>query len=539
MKSIRAKIEDQNRRIEIKTMLLIKTHKKGEESRMKTLFGFVVGILMAGSLWGDVEFPAIFGDNMVLQRNMSVPVWGWADPGEKVTVEFRGQSSSAVTGEDGKWNLKIPTGKAGGPFEFAARGKNEIKLKNVLVGEVWVCSGQSNMDRNVLFDPLGAEVIKESDKSLIRLFHVPKRSAPLPASDVDAKWNVPSPKDHAAKAFSAVGYFFGLEIYKNLNVPVGLIQASWGGSSSIPWTPPSGFKAVPEMHLYDKVMAFRKKYRDLLKSQMERVKFWASNTEKALAKDAPVTLDFLPTELTRSPGNPPRDYCSLYNRMIAPFVPFAIKGAIWYQGESNRGSGSRYYYNLLALIKGWRQEWGQGDFSFYYVQLAPYKYGGRDRALLACVWEGQRKALNIPNTGMAVINDIGNLKDIHPRNKHDVGKRLALWALAKDYGKDVVYSGPLYKSIKIEGNKARVFFDHADGLKSRDGKDLTFFEIAGKDGKYKEAKAEIDNGSVLVWSDAVSEPVSVRFAWQDIAEPNLVNGVGLPTSAFSSIPSKR
>jgi sialate O-acetylesterase len=507
---------------------------------MKVFFFAFLALIFASPVFAEVELPNIFGDKMVLQRNMSAPVWGWADPQEKVTVEFRGKSVSTVAGADGKWSLKVPTGKAGGPFELSAKGANEIKLKDVMVGEVWICSGQSNMDRNVAFDPLGAKVIAEAEKTNIRLFYVPKRSAALPASNVDAKWEVASPKGYALRGFTAVGYFFGLEIYKELKIPVGLIQSSWGGSRSEVWTPVEGFKAVPELKdVYSKAFEFRGKKREFLKKNIGRVKRWLENTEKALNDNAPVSIDPLSPELTSCPGNPPRDYCALYNRMIAPLAPFAIKGAIWYQGESNRGLGGRYYYNMQALIKGWREVWNQGDFSFYYVQLAPFKYWGNQPELLGEVWDAQRRALTIPNTGMAVINDIGNIKDIHPRNKHDVGKRLALWALAKDYGKDIVYSGPLYKSLKIEGGKARVFFDHADGLKSRDGKDLTWFEIAGKDGKFQKAKAEIDKDTVVVWSDSVKEPVSVRFAWNDIAEPNLVNGAGLPTSAFSSAESSR
>lgn len=507
---------------------------------MKTLIiiGFI-GIGFVSMVYADVVLPNIFGENMVLQRERSIPVWGWASPQEKVTVTFRGEKASVITSDNGKWNLKIPTGKAGGPFEFIVKGKNEIKLPNVMVGEVWLCSGQSNMTYMLQNDPLGVVSMKDADKSCIRFFDVRKCAAPLPASNVEGKWVKASINDYASKIalrnFSAVGYFFGLELYKSLKIPIGLIHSSMGGSKSEAWTPVEGFEAVPALKdIFVKVVDAREKNRECLKKSMGHIQRWVKNTTKALKEDGPVTIDPLPPELTNTPGNQTRDYCVLYNRMIAPLVPFAIRGVIWYQGESNWDLRYKYYYNMQALIKGWREVWSQGDIPFYYVQLAPFKYWGNHPEYLPQIWEAQRLSLNIPNTGMAVINDIGNPNNIHPPNKHDVGKRLALWALAKNYDKDVVYSGPLYESMEIEGDKVRVTFKHAEGLKSRDGKTLNWFEIAGKDGKYQKAEARIDKATVIICSELVKNPVFVRYAWSGIAMPNLVNGADLPASSFSS-----
>ena len=344
----------------------------------------------------------------------------------------------------------------------------------------------------------GQEEIAAAKYPNIRLFHVKKVPAVTPQDEVvlDREWSECSPE--TIGNFSAVAYFFGRHINKELNVPVGLINTSWGGTAIEPWTPIVGFESV-----------------ESLKGIAEQVKAQQANPEGAKA----------------GAGSP----MHLYNGMVHGIVPFGIRGALWYQGESNRGQGVAYEQRMHALINGWRTVWNQGDFPFLFVQLAPYKYGPTDpQFLLPQIWEAQTKTLAMKNTGMAVTTDITHLTDIHPKNKQDVGKRLALWALAKTYGKEgLVYSGPLYKSMKVEGNKIRIEFDHVGGgLKSRDGKPLSWFTIAGKEGDFVEAAATIDGNSVVVSSDKIAEPAAVRFGWDQLAEPNCMNAESLPAGPF-------
>jgi sialate O-acetylesterase len=309
-------------------------------------------------------------------------------------------------------------------------------------------------------------------------------------------WKVCSPETVAG--FTGVGYFFGRRLNKELDVPIGLIGSNWGGTRIEPWTPPAGFKSVP---------ALKKDFADKLDSFPQKRDNGTINHQTPLA---------------------------LYNGMIHPLLPYTIRGAIWYQGESNNGEGMLYNEKMKALIAGWRSVWKNDELPFLFVQLAPFKYGRRNPEDLAGIWEAQTATLAVPNTGMAVTTDIGNVRDIHPRNKQDVGARLALWALAKTYGKqDVVYSGPLYRGMKVEGDSIRLSFDHVGGgLVSRDGEDLTWFTIAGKDLEFVKAKAVIDGDTVVVSADGVKNPVAVRFGFDQVAEPNLSNKAGLPASPF-------
>lgn len=472
-------------------------------SRMGWCAGFVLAGLLASSgiARADVKLPKVLSSNMVLQQKQVIPIWGTADAGEEVTVSIGDNKGTAKAGDDGKWSVKLKELTAGGgPVEVMIKGKNEIKLTNVLIGEVWIASGQSNMEWSVAASANPKEEIEAAKYPNIRLFHVRKTPAVTPQEVVlDRDWSECSPE--TIGNFSAVAYFFGRYLHKELNVPVGLINTSWGGTAIEPWTPIAGFESV-----------------ESLKPIAEQVKAQQAKPEGVKA----------------GPGGPSH----LYNGMVHALVPFGIRGAIWYQGESNRGQGVAYEQRMHALINGWRSVWGQGDFPFLYVQLAPWKYVKPPMTdpnhLLPQIWEAQTKVLAMKNTGMAITHDIGNLDDIHPRNKQDVGKRLALWALAKTYGKsDLVYSGPLYKSMKVEGNKIRIEFDHVGGgLKSRDGKPLTWFTIAGKEGDFVEATATIDGNSVVVSSDKIAEPAAVRFGWDQLAEPNLMNAAGLPAGPF-------
>jgi sialate O-acetylesterase len=338
-------------------------------------------------------------------------------------------------------------------------------------------------------------------------------------------------------SYTAVGYFFGRRLRKELDVPIGLINSSWGGTRIEPWTPPCGFAGQPELADILKQVELtdpaNEAYRSKLGAYLQGLDKWLGEAKAALDKETPLTPPpAYPTEI--QPLSSHQSPTTLYNGMIHPLVPFGIRGAIWYQGESNHTEGMLYYYKMKALVGGWREVWNQGDFPVFYVQIAPYQYGNESPAILPIFWEAQNKSLEIPNTGQVVVHDIGNLQDIHPRNKQDVGARMALIALAKTYGRpQTVYSGPTFKSLAVDGNKLRVTFDHVGGgLVSRDGKPLDWFEIIGKGTDFVPAKAEIDGPAVVLSSPAVKEAAAMRFAWHKLAEPNLANREGLPAVPF-------
>ncbi len=472
------------------------------------LIGFAAAALglRAGA---DVTLPHFFGDNMVLQQGQHVPVWGWAAPGEEVTVEFAGQSRSTTADKAGNWKVRLnPLAVSAAPADLIVAGANRIVLTNILVGEVWLCSGQSNMEK-----PIGAqrgqkpvfnyeqELATGDNFPQIRLFKVGIALAATPQKDAKGEWNVCSSNSLETLKFSAAAYFFGREITRELHEPVGLIESSWGGTRIEPWTPPAGFKSVRGLADFAKPLGTNR-----------------------LRNTTPMAI---------------------YNAMIAPLATFAIRGALWYQGESNcmgdQPDGAIYTSKMEALIRGWRKAWDEGDFPFYYVQIAPFKYySGRVRRVpyadaLPEFWEAQTAALHIRKTGMVVITDlVDNLNDIHPRDKQDVGKRLALLALANTYGRTgTVCSGPIFKRMKVRGNEAVLYFDDVDGgLVSKDNKPLDWFTIAGADKKFVPAAAAIQGDTVVVSSPAVQKPVAVRFAWSEMAEPNFFNQAGLPATPF-------
>ncbi|MCF7958113.1 MAG: sialate O-acetylesterase [Phycisphaerae bacterium] len=498
----------------------------------------VCGCMLISPAVAAVRLPHIIGDHMVIQQEKPVKIWGWADAGEMVSVTLSGQTAKTKAGKEGTWQVKLPAMKADGKvYQMTIAGENTITLNNILVGEVWLCSGQSNMEMGVAICDNSKEEIAAADYPDIRLYMVPKIPSGEPVSDRDATWKACTPETIAQDGwggFTAAGYYFGRELHKQLNVPIGLIQSAWGGTRIEPWTPPVGFEQVKALESISKeIVLANLQYRNAVKEQLDEINKWVKATKKALANNSnlPESLTW-PMHPLYNNGHPVRP-TALYNGMIHPIAPFAIRGAIWYQGESNLGEGMMYLEKTRALLAGWREVWGQGDLPYYFVQLAPYNYGG-DPYRLPEIWEAQTAALKIPNTGMAVTTDISNLKDIHPRNKQDVGKRLALWALARTYNKkNLVYSGPMYKAMTIEAATIRVRFDHlGSGLASRDDKPLDRFEIAGADNKFVDAQAVIDGDSVIVSSDQVKEPKSVRFGWHQLAEPNLMNKEGLPASPF-------
>jgi sialate O-acetylesterase len=426
----------------------------------------------------EVRLPHVIGNHMVLQREMPIRIWGWADPGERVRVILRTQSKTATADAAGSWQVELAPLEAGGPLSMTVAGGNTITLNDILIGEVWLCSGQSNMEWSVRRTKDANREIAEAKYPNVRLFHVPKHHSGQPQSDVNATWRRCDPG--AVANFSAVGYFFGRHLHKELDIPIGLIASSWGGTRIEPWTPPCGFAAVEKLKgISDQLAKQRADYRKAVAGSVDGIEAWARAARKALAENGPIPgAPPFPTEGKGSHQSPTR----LYNAMIHGLVPLSLRGAIWYQGESNNGEGMMYHEKMKALISGWREVFRNDRLAFYFVQLAPYRYRGNAMSLPG-IWEAQAATLKVPHTGMAVTTDIGNTRDIHPRNKQDVGKRLALWALAKNYEKtDLVYSGPLYRSMTVEGGRIRVKFDHVGGgLKSRDDKELTHFEGRGRD----------------------------------------------------------
>jgi sialate O-acetylesterase len=497
--------------------------------RLCALFAVAWFAGSCASVVADVRLPAVIGNNMVLQRDSELPIWGWADPGEKVTVAFEGKTAETTAAADGTWKVKLPAFPAGGPYKMTVTGKKGIELKNILVGEVWVGSGQSNMEWPVAISKDAATEIPAAKHSSIRLFHVPKKTAGAPEADVQAQWVECSPE--SIPGFSATLYYFGREIHLSLSVPVGLINASWGGSRIEPWTPVVGFASIPEVkEVLTAVQDAWGEYATRIEAFQKSQKEWLATARAAVAEGK------MPTRGPTVPQHPLDAYLaptSMYNAMVAPVAPFAIRGAIWYQGESNRGEGMVYHHKMRALISGWRQIWGRGDFPFLFVQLAPFRYGGSEVALPE-IWEAQTATLSVPNTGMAVTTDITTINDIHPPNKKDVGKRLSRWALANTYGKkEIVVSGPLYAGMETSGGSVRVKFKYAEGgLKTPDGKPVTWFSIAGSDKKFVPATATIEGETIVVSSPDVKQPVAVRFGWHQLAEPNLFNSSGLPASPF-------
>ena len=520
-------------------------------SRLGLLGCFAILFMTCAGVLADVKMPSVFSDNMVLQRDIPLNIWGWAAPGEKVTVSFAGQTVTADTDKDGNWAVKFtPVAMNKNPQDLKVAGKNTLAFKNVLVGDVWVCSGQSNMAMVVVSCLNAKQEVDSSANPLIRQIKMNNVISLYPKNDISGSaWVVASPR--TTGGFTAAGYFFAREIVKETGVPVGLINTSWGGTKIEPWTSREGFKKVPELkkilEQVDSWIPTTEAGKKSFFKYIEDMKAWmpvaeAAVNEGKMPQPAPVMAG-----LTNTHSQP----TMIFNAMVSPIIKYGIKGALWYQGESNGGEGISYAHKMNALISGWRELWGQGDFPFYFVQLANFQTSNPDNAAGADGWsrcrEAQLKTLSmVPNTGMAVIMDIGEVSDIHPKDKQDVGKRLAACALAKDYGKNNVMSGPLYKSFKVEGDKIKVSFDHIGGglvagekdflapFKETSGAGLKSFAIAGADKKWYWADAAIDGDSVIVSSKNVSKPVAVRYAFS-MNPPqgvNFYNKEGFPASPF-------
>jgi sialate O-acetylesterase len=657
---------------------------KRKASRWVGLVLGVFGLLgpVGGTLIAAITVPSIFGDHMVLQANQPIPVWGWAAPGEKIAVRLGNTELLTTADPQGNWQVRLPARPAAVDQVLTLQGVNTLQFTDVLVGEVWLGSGQSNMQWPVSQTRFSSQDVSQAANSRIRLFTVERAISILPETNCKGTWQVCNPRTVAG--FSAVAYFFGRKLERELKTPVGLINSSWGGTRIEPWTPFAALGKIPGFEgQITSVEALRAGMDKLMRDYELQIKEAHSKRAAALALEADETqgseyrradyndrdwpviavqgVNWEKTVLTNFDGvvwyrhsveipadwagqdlemrlgpvdemdvtwfnetrvggmglmrkeeiqywDVPRVYkvpgsavkagrntitvrvidtgyaggiwgaapgdmklvlasgktdlsvalagnwkykvalkfipvpksptstatpTTLYNAMINPVVPYGIRGALWYQGEANVSEGVLYTHKMRALIEGWRTAWGQGDFPFYYVQLAPYVYG-TNTLVLPQLWDAQRQALAIKNTGMAVTTDLGNMRDIHPRRKVEVGERLALWALAQTYGQtNVVCSGPLVKAaVREEGNLRLTFEGWGGGLVGREGDSLSWFDIAGADGQFVHAMATIEGSTVRVWSDQVAVPTRVRYGFATEAEPELFNAEGLPASPF-------
>ena len=478
----------------------------------------------------DVRLPSVLGDNMVLQRHQRLPIWGWADAKEKVTVTFRDQTVSTWTDDDGTWQVRLAPVATGAPADMTIAANNSITLTNVLVGEVWVCSGQSNMGMTVRSSNNAETEIAAADYPRIRLFSVARKPFTEPQDNCDGSWVECSPE--TIPNFTAVGYFFGRKLHQELGIPIGLINTSWGGTRCEAWTSTPGLKRVPELQaVFDSWAKAEADYPKQQEQYLKKVEEWKAAVEQAKTDGKPKPRAPYAPLFAQKQHQP----SALYNGMINPLIPFGIRGGIWYQGESNAGRAYQYRTLFPAMIEDWREEWGQGAFPFYWVQLANFMDVSPDpqTSAWAELREAQSMTLSLPNTGQAVIIDIGDAKDIHPKNKQDVGLRLALNALKKDYGRDIVYSGPTVGAWRADGDAIRIYFDNVGAtLEAKGGEPLKGFTIAGEDGEFVWADARIDGGAVIVSSPEVPEPIAVRYAWASNPVCNLYNAVGIPASPF-------
>jgi len=505
---------------------------------MKRFSGFWLApwVLLAASApaAADVRLPSPFGDHMVLQRDLPIPVWGWADPGEQVTVTLASQSRTTAADPSGRWSVRLDPLKAGGPHVLKVQGRNTIERQDVLVGEVWLCSGQSNMAMTVSGCLNFQEESKAADFPGIRMFTAARKTAGEPQTDVPGEWKVCTPQ--TVGAFSAAAYFFGRRIHRELEVPVGLLHSSWGGTPIQAWT---SWKAQEENAMLVPLLeSFRKAAEswdpEKAKERYEKqLADWKAAEAKAKEEGKPFKMrrPQAPQDPRISPNSPAR----LYNAMIAPLVPYGIRGAIWYQGEANAGNAALYGYQLRAMIEGWRKDWSQGDFPFISVQLPnfmalqmkPVEEGW------AAIREQFLLSLALPNTGIAVTIDVGEAEDIHPKNKQDVGFRLAQWALARTYSKPLVPGGPLYRGMRRDGASIVLEFDCiGSGLEAKGGEPLKGFAICGPDRNFVWAQARIVGDTVVVSSPGVLDPTAVRYAWANNPVCNLANKDGFPASPF-------
>jgi len=510
------------------------------KTRLSPALAAFLGITV--SALADVKLPALISDNMVLLQDSKANVWGTADPGEKVTVTLGDKTAATRADDAGKWRVKLEGLAPSSGKDMTVVGKNTITVENVAVGEVWVASGQSNME-------FGVKSAKNSEQEMasakfpdIRVFTVAKKGSKTPLDDCTGKWEIATPEN--AGHFSAVGYFFVRELHQKLKQPVGLIHTSWGGTPVETWIPESGMQSNAAFgNHWKKKMAAYPAAKTEYDKQIAALKEVA---EKAKAEGKPAP------RLPRAPDGPDSLNAApsgLYNGMIAPVAPYTIRGAIWYQGESNAGPNNRGNMDLYGqlfptMILSWRYEFAkaqdvpreESEFPFLFVQLANFhpRHDEPTDSYWAQIREAQLGTLEVPRTGMAVAIDVGEANDIHPKNKQEVGRRLSLCALAQVYFNEMEFSGPLYGGMQIEEGKVRLNMSNAQELKTIDGGPIKGFALAGEDKKFHWAKAEIEHDHILVSCPEVPNPVAIRYGWADNPEMNLVNGAGLPASPFRS-----
>ena len=484
-------------------------------------------LIFTSPAFPDVKPNQLFSDHAVLQSGMSLPVWGTADPGETVTVSLAGQKQVTTADTDGKWMVRLGKMAPGGPFVMTIAGNNVLTINDVLVGEDWIASGQSNMAFTVSAKVASYAGMQDEDKEIaaanyphLRIFMASARKAYDPQSEIAGQWKIATPDN--APAFSAVAYLFGRNLNQALKHPVGMVVVAFGASTAESWVSRPALAADPQM-------------RPMLEHFDDLHSFYNThpNATTDQAPPAPQTINARPAKPgpLRDPVQDQHQPTVLYNGMVHPIIPFAIRGVIWYQGESIVGgkSGVALYPHVMeALVKDWRQEWGEGDFPFYCVQLPPLRNSSNN----PMVREGQSKLLSLPNTGMAVTLDVGDPANVHPKNKEPVGDRLSRIALANVYGRQIEFSGPVLAGMQIKGADIVLHFTHAAGLSAKGGP-LQWFQVAGPDGSYVSATATIQGDNVVVHSDQVMSPVSVRYAWDNYPDgANLVNGAGLPAAPF-------
>ncbi len=496
--------------------------------------------LTALSAAADVKLPALFSNDMVLQQGERTPIWGKADPDESISVTLGGQTWQTTADAQGQWRIDMTGLKASlEPVELHIKGKNTVTLKNVLIGEVWICSGQSNMEWPVVGSANPQKTLATADQPLIRLFKVPRKAALEPVEEIRAAWQVCNP--NVASAFSAVGYFFGRELQRARKVPVGLIQSAWGGTVAEAWTSKEALKNHPDLAYLVKrheeaVAYYVKNEARLLKEYEEKRAKWIKENTPQQSKEGGVgAATVLPPPPFKPPVDPrpnPNAAAQLYHGMIMPLQPFAIRGVIWYQGESNASRAYEYRTLMPTLIESWRKAWKQDDMTFLMVQLAPYEKGVPEG-----IWPELREAQwlttkQLSHCGMVVITDVGDRDDIHPKEKETVGERLALAARALAYKEPIVWSGPAFEKMEIRGSDVILHFNHVgSGLVAKHGP-LSGFTICGSDQRFVPAQARIEGKTVVVSHGEVKDPVAVRFGWDNYPVVNLYNQEGLPATPF-------
>jgi sialate O-acetylesterase len=503
--------------------------------RNRARAGVVFWLLACGPIWAHVALPSVFSDHMVLQRGMKIPVWGTADPGERLTITLGDQIQDAVAAADGTWKTALKPMEAGGPYTLVASGSDKVTVNDVLIGEVWLFAGQSNMEWGTGYVINHDQEIPAANYPEIRLCQVPHTVSDKPASDVPTSWAPCTPE--SVFKFSGVAYFTGRHLYQTLKVPIGLIQVTWSGTNIEGWMPQEALASDPDFQpLQDRwnrvLQNYPKAKADFDAKLPELTKAWQDAAAQAKAENKP------PPPEPKPPEGPGSRYSSagIFNGAVHPLAPYGLKGIVWYQGENNTAWAFLYRKELKALITSWRQLWGEGDLPFIVIQLpSAVPLPPTTTSHWAELRESQAKALELPNTGLVVTIDLGDPvhhENLHPKNKQDVGLRTALVAEKLAYGSDAVSSGPTLKSTVVTGDSIQVQFDNAVGLAAKGGGAVQGFTLAGSDGKYVPATASIDGTSVSVRADGVQGPATVRYDWADYPDGNLVNGAGLPAAPF-------